>query len=64
MMFKELLSQEKLVQFVSDTPVVSAMSVSDASGNDMWSVNVVIGTEDGLLAKDSTNLQKYDEPAI
>jgi len=64
LMFKELLSREKLVQFVSETPVVSAMSFTDASGNEMWSVNVVIGTEDGLLAKDSMNLQKYGEPTV
>ena len=54
--FRELLSNERLVQFISSEPCLSAMPFTDASGNDMWSVNVVIGTEDGLFAKDSVNL--------
>ena len=62
LMFKELLSREKLVQFVSDNPYVSAKPFTDASGNDMWSVNVVIGTEDELHTRDSTNLQAYEKP--
>jgi hypothetical protein len=60
LMFQELLSKEKLVQFASANPHVSAMSFTDASGNEMWSVNVAIGIEDELHAIDSTNLQAYE----
>ena len=63
LMFKELLSKENFVQFVTDNPQVSAMPVTDASENDMWSVNVVIGTEDELHARDSVNLRAYEKPA-
>ena len=63
LMFKELLSKEKLIQFVTNTPIISAMSFTDPSGNEMWSVNVVIGNEDGLLARDSVNLRAFEKPA-
>lgn len=60
-MFKKLLSNEGLVKFVSDEPHVSAMPITDAGGNDMWSVNVVIGTEDELYAKDTIDLRAYNK---
>ena len=62
-MFKGLLSKENLVHFITDEPQVSAMPFSDAGGNDMWSVNVVMGTEDELLAKDSISLRAYEKHA-
>ncbi len=60
-MFIEWLGKEGLIQFVIDDPHISAMPITDAAGNDMWSINVVIGTEDGLQAKDSVNLRAYDK---
>ncbi len=62
LMFKELLGKEKLVQYAAANPHVSAMLFTDPSGNEMWSVNVVIGIEDELHAIDSTNLQAYERP--
>ena len=63
-MFIELLGKEELVEFLSEETYVSAMPVTDASGNDMWSVNVVIGSEDELLARDSVKLRAYDKENV
>lgn len=62
--FQKLLTSEGLVQFISDKPHIAAMPTTDASGNSMWSVNVVIGTEDELVAKDSVNLREYEKKKL
>ncbi len=60
-MLKELLSEEGLRQFLSeDLLYIQAVTITDASGNELWSVNVVIGTDDGLVAKDSVEFKNYD----
>ncbi|MBT3576426.1 MAG: hypothetical protein HOI47_24510 [Candidatus Scalindua sp.] len=58
-MLKELLVEEKLVQFVKKDATVSGFHYIDASGNKMWSVNVCIGTEDELFANGLLNLHTY-----
>ena len=58
-MFKELVSKEGLVKFISNDYYVSAMTFTDSSGNEMWSVNVIIGTEDEILASDTINIRAY-----
>ena len=63
LMFQKLLSEEGLVKFITDELNVSAGPFVDAAGNDLWSVNVVIGTEDELLARDSLNLRAYEKRA-
>jgi hypothetical protein len=59
--FVEFLTKEGLVEFVAEQPqrYVSISKITDAGGNEMWSVNVAIGNEDRLFAKDSTDLKRY-----
>src|SRR5919108_979088 len=42
---KALLVREGLVSFVSDRQYVSGAQLTDASGHEMWSVNVVVGDD-------------------
>lgn len=43
---------------MSDDPPVEIMLTTNAGGNDMWSVNVVIGTEDEIHARDLAPLRR------
>ncbi len=56
--FASLLESEGLVRFLDTRRYVSAMPVKDAAGNDMWSVNVVVGDEDETYISDSTKLSR------
>ena len=58
---KDLLVEEKLVQFIKNDAPLSTMRITDAGGNELWSVNVVIGTEDQLFANDLISLRAYDK---
>ena len=58
---KDLLVEEKLVQFIKNDAPLSTMRITDAGGNELWSVNVVIGTEDELFANDLISLRAYDK---
>ncbi len=60
---QELLASEGLVRFLSDEKHLCAKKITDAGGNDMWSVNVVIGTEEELLAKTHLHLRPYGPAA-
>ena len=57
--FASLLEAEGLVHFLDERRRVSAMPVTDAAGNDMWSVNVVVGAEDETYISDNTELRSY-----
>jgi hypothetical protein len=57
--FAALLETEGLVRFLDNRRRVSAMPVTDAAGNDMWSVNVVVGVEDDTYIDDRTKLRSY-----
>lgn len=56
-----LLEREHLVVFLA-ARYVQIGRVTDASGNDLWSVNVVMGDEDQLFARDSIALSPYRGP--
>ena len=60
-MLKDLLVEEKLVQFIKNDAPLSTMHITDAGGNELWSVNVVIGTEDELFANDLISLRAYEK---
>ena len=60
-MLKDLLVEEKLVQFIKNDAPLSTMRITDAGGKELWSVNVVIGTEDELFANDLISLRAYDK---
>jgi hypothetical protein len=57
--FASFLEAESLVQFLDGRRYVSAMPITDAAGNRMWSVNVVVGDEDDTYINDKTNLRSY-----
>jgi hypothetical protein len=58
-MFQEILATEGLVNFITDERYLSAISIKDNAGSDMWSVNIVIGDEDKQYVKDALNLKPY-----
>jgi len=60
-MLKELLVEEKYVQFIKKDAPVSVMHFIDASENELWSVNVCIGTEDEIFANDLISLRAYEK---
>jgi hypothetical protein len=62
-MFKDMLIKESLIEFVGDDAFLQAATIKDAAGNDMWSVNIVIGTEDGLYVRDSVGLKSHQRKA-
>jgi hypothetical protein len=55
----ELLVQEGLLRFRSAKRFVGDRPLLDASGNEMWSVNIVVGDENELYAEDSLALRPY-----
>ena len=57
--FAELLQREGLVDFLDGQPRVSALPLTDAAGNDMWSVSVVVGAGDEAYANDRSRLRRY-----
>jgi hypothetical protein len=57
--FIKLLEDEGLIEFSSDERYVAGEIVEDASGNQMWSVNVVIADENNEFTKDSVSLKPY-----
>jgi hypothetical protein len=57
--FASFLESEGLVRFRSDRSRLSAMRLTDAAGNDMWSVNIVVGMDDETYIHDSVKLRSY-----
>ncbi|NOX85025.1 MAG: hypothetical protein GXO86_03515 [Chlorobi bacterium] len=58
-MFAELLTKEGLIEILSEENPIEADIITDAAGNEMWSVNVAIGTDDKQYARDFTPLNSY-----
>lgn len=56
---QQFLEREGLVRFLSDHRYADGRWVSDASGNSMWEVNVVVGDEDELYAEADIPLKPY-----
>jgi hypothetical protein len=61
--FVELLEREGLVQWTApERRSVGAMPFSDASGNSMWSINLVVGDDAGTFLRDHLKLRPYGDP--
>lgn len=58
---KSLLVREGLLSFTSDRQYVSVMPFCDGSGNDILSVNVVVGEERSTFVSDYVPLRPYDK---
>ena len=56
---RDFLVEEGLLVFVADYRHVSGAKFLDPSNNEMWSINVVIGTEDGILTECTAELAPY-----
>jgi hypothetical protein len=54
-----LLTREGLIGEQSNPVRAHGVVIGDAAGNSMWSVSVLIGTDDEALAKDATRLRPY-----
>lgn len=59
--FAELLVREGLLRFTGSQRYVAARTLKDASGNAMWSVNVVIGDDEDTFVADRGPLRSYGE---
>jgi hypothetical protein len=59
--FEELLVDEGLLTFVSKDPVVKSKKIRDASGNEMWSINVAVGEHDELFVSGDLAIKRYLE---
>jgi hypothetical protein len=57
--FALLLESEGLIRFTGRQRYVAARPFTDASGNAMWSVNVVIGDDGTTYAVDQLPLRPY-----
>ncbi|OPY75558.1 MAG: hypothetical protein A4E63_00295 [Syntrophorhabdus sp. PtaU1.Bin050] len=56
--FRELLVDEGLLTFAKQ-PTLKAKKIKDASGNEMWSINVAVGDYDELFVKETLFIRHY-----
>jgi hypothetical protein len=59
--FRELLVDEGLLTFAANDPVIKSKKIKDASGNEMWSINVAVGDHDELFVTDELFINRYQE---
>lgn len=57
--FKELLVDEGLLSFVLKEPVLKTKKIRDASGNEMWAINVAVGDQDELFVGGDLSIKRY-----
>lgn len=57
--FAALLEGEGLLRFTGEGRYVAACPLTDSSGNDMWSVNVVVGDDETTFVVDQVQLRNY-----
>lgn len=60
--FAALLETEGLLRFTGAARYVAARPLTDSSGNDMWSVNVVVGDDENTFLVDKLELRAYGPP--
>jgi hypothetical protein len=59
----ELLEREGLVRWLTGFRSASAMPFTDAAGNSMWSVNLVVGDDETVYIEDRNALRPYGVPS-
>jgi hypothetical protein len=59
--FAALLEAEGLLRFTGARRYVAARTLTDPSGNAMWSVNVVVGDDENTFVSDTVLLRAYAE---
>ena len=55
----EILKNNGLIKPLNDHIYVTAMPMNDATGNDLWSVNIVVGDENQVYLADQLMLRPY-----
>ncbi|HWE41977.1 MAG TPA: hypothetical protein VG432_05690 [Gemmatimonadaceae bacterium] len=60
--FAALLEAEGLLRFTGIARYVAARPLTDPSGNEMWSVNVVVGDDEDTFVEDRVALRPYYQP--
>jgi len=61
--FEQLLEREGLLKFKpGEARYLSAAPFVDSAGNDMWSINVVVGDEDGTFIEGGLPIEPYRKP--
>jgi hypothetical protein len=55
-----LLAREGLVAFKQPAREVGLMRFIDSAGNDLWSINVTVGSGDEIFIGESVPVQPYD----
>ena len=55
----EILKNGGLIKPLNDTIHATAMLMRDATGNDLWSVNIVVGDENQVYLADQLMLRPY-----
>ena len=56
---KALLERENIAHFLSEEDGVTALPCRDASGNEMWSANIVVGDDEETFITGGPALHKY-----
>lgn len=57
---KDLLVKNDLIEFIDPERGIEAQKIIDPNNNEFWSLNIAIGDEDNLYARDKSNIKKYD----
>lgn len=57
--FADLLEREGLLRYLGPRRSAYAMPFTDASGNSLWSVNVVVGNGDETFVEDLVEVRPY-----
>jgi hypothetical protein len=57
--FKTLVVREALLEFTGERRHVHAIKITDAAGQEMWSVNVVVGDERNTFVVEKLAMRAY-----
>jgi hypothetical protein len=57
--FKRLLVSENLINFKPGPNYLEARKIIDDSGNEMWSINVVVGDDENTFVEGGVKLNPY-----
>jgi len=57
----DIIEKEGILSFLTDRRYVAAKPYTDASNNDMWSINIVVGDDENtFLDLDNLKIHKYE----
>lgn len=56
----QLLIDEDLIRFTGEQSYCAGVRLIDDSGNDMWSLNIIVGSEDEIYVVDQQDMSRYE----